>query len=145
MPFLISNPLGFLALLGIPAVLLIHFLQRRAQVVPCSTLFLLKQTQKESNSGRKFDRIINSTSLWMQLLLVILITLLLIQPRYIHLQSTQRIAIVVDSSASMSVYKEQAKKKILELIPELQSHAKHVELWMLDSDISKDRIYLSIK
>jgi len=35
-----ANPLGLLALLGIPAVLAIHFLQRKAKELPVSTLFL---------------------------------------------------------------------------------------------------------
>ena len=41
MPLLFTNPLGFWALLGIPVVVLIHFLQRQSQVLPATTLFLL--------------------------------------------------------------------------------------------------------
>ena len=141
MPFFITNPLGFLALLGIPVILLIHYLQRRSQVIPCSTLFLLRQTQKESNSGRKFDKLIQSLALWMQLLIVLLITLLLIKPRYVKSHSSQRIAIVLDSSASMSVFRDKVKDKVMELLPELQGQASHIEVWLLDSDLSKDRVY----
>jgi len=36
----LANPLGLLALLGIPAVLAIHFLQRRSIALPVSTWFL---------------------------------------------------------------------------------------------------------
>jgi len=89
-------------------------------------------------SGRKFDKIAHSIPLWMQLLIVLLATLLLIQPRYIDNQSTQRIAIVVDSSASMSVFKEKVKNKILEQISITQGNASNV---LLDSDLSKDRVY----
>ena len=136
-----SNPWGLLALLGIPAILLIHFLQRKAKELPCSTLFLLKQTQKESVNSRKFDKLVSSVPLWMQLLMVLLATVLIIELRYISEKSTQRIAIVLDSSASMSVFKKQALSKILEQVPKLQSTAPNLELWVLDSDISKDRIY----
>ncbi len=100
----LANPLGLLALIAIPIVIAIHFLQRRAQVIPSSTLFLLEKTQKESASGRKFDRLMNSIPLWLQLLIVLLITWLLVQPRFVKSNSTQRIAIVLDSSASMSVF-----------------------------------------
>ncbi|MGB0775204.1 MAG: hypothetical protein ACPGUY_05125, partial [Akkermansiaceae bacterium] len=46
--------------------MLIHFLQRRAKVETISTLFLLRQTQRESTSGRRFDRLVNSVPLWLQ-------------------------------------------------------------------------------
>lgn|GEM_PF-3448187 len=39
----LANPLGLLALIAIPIVMAIHFLQRRAQVIPSSTLFLLEK------------------------------------------------------------------------------------------------------
>ncbi|MFT5632431.1 MAG: hypothetical protein ACI9SQ_000136 [Rubritalea sp.] len=107
----LANPLGLLALIAIPIVIAIHFLQRRAQVIPSSTLFLLEKTQKESASGRKFDRLMNSIPLWLQLLIVLLITWLLVQPRFVKSNSTQRIAIVLDSSASMSVFTEETKAK----------------------------------
>ena len=55
-----GNPLGLLALLGIPAVLAIHFLQRKARELPVSTLFLLDHTQREAVSGRRFERMIPS-------------------------------------------------------------------------------------
>ena len=50
---MLTNPLGLLALLGIPAVLAIHFLQRKAVELPVSTLFLLERTQREAASGRR--------------------------------------------------------------------------------------------
>ncbi|MEZ7956525.1 MAG: hypothetical protein QMC23_07575 [Rubritalea sp.] len=53
----------------------------------------------------------NSIPLWLQLLIVLLITWLLVQPRFVKSNSTQRIAIVLDSSASMSVFTEETKSK----------------------------------
>lgn len=141
MPFIITNPWGLLALLGVPVVLCIHFLQRRARIVPCSTLFLLHQTQRESLGGRKVERIVNSISLWLQLLMVVLLTVVLLRPIAVNNLSTQRIAIVLDSSASMDVFKEDAKLRLLEEIPKLKGNAPHFELWVMDSNITKDRIY----
>ena len=43
-----ANPLGLLALFGIPALLAIHFLQRKARVLTVSTLFLLDHTRREA-------------------------------------------------------------------------------------------------
>ena len=137
----LANPLGLLALIAIPIVMAIHFLQRRAQVVPSSTLFLLEKTQKESASGRKFDRLMNSIPLWLQLLIVLLITWLLVQPRFVKSNSTQRIAIVLDSSASMSVFTEETKAKLKEILPTLQNSAEQVEYWLHESNTSKSRLY----
>lgn len=138
---ILTNPLGLLALLGIPAVLLIHFLQRQARVIPVSTLFLLEQTQRESTSGRRFDRLTNSVPLWLQLLMVFLLTWLLVEPRYPKPTSTQQIAIVVDSSASMSVFKEKLISTLDSEIPKLQGPATQVQLYLLESDPNAPLLY----
>ena len=106
-----------------------------------STLFLLQQTQRESTSGRRFDRLVNSVPLWLQLLAVLLITWILIQPRYVMAKSTQRIAIILDSSASMRVFKDKIEPAITREIPRLQGHAANVELWLMESDPAKSKIY----
>lgn len=138
---ILTNPLGLLALLGIPAVLLIHFLQRQARVIPVSTLFLLEQTQRESTSGRRFDRLTNSIPLWLQLLIVFLLTWLLVEPRYPRPTSTQQIAIVMDSSASMSVFKEKLRNTLDSEIPKLKGPATQVQLYLLASDPNAPLLY----
>ena len=122
-------------------VVLIHFLQRRAKVEIVSTLFLLKQTQRESTSGRRFDRLVHSVPLWLQIFAVLLITWLLIQPRYVKAKSTQRIAIVLDSSASMRVFKKKIPETLQREIPRLQGNAANIEIWLMESDSSKAKIY----
>jgi len=138
---ILSNPLGLLTLIAIPIVIAIHFLQRRAQIIPSSTLFLLQKTQKESASGRKFDRLMNSIPLWLQLLIIILITWLIVQPRFQKANSTQRVAIVLDSSASMSVFTEEAKAQLKETLPTLLNNAEQAEYWLHESNTSKPRLY----
>ena len=123
----LTNPAGLWALLGIPAVLAIHFLQRQAVIIPVSTLFLLEKTQRESASGRRLDRLMNSVPLWMQLLGVLLLTWLLAEPRYQKARSTQRVAIVLDSSASMAVIKDKLKEKLIASLPDLQGPATALE------------------
>ena len=137
----LANPAGLWALLGIPAVLAIHFLQRQAQVLPVSTLFLLEKTQRESASGRRFDRLMNSIPLWMQLLGVILLAWILAEPRYQKARSTQRVGIVLDSSASMSVFKDELISQLTESLPKLKGPATHLELTILDSNPSRERLY----
>jgi len=145
MNLVLTNPLGFWALLGIPAVILIHFLQRQAKVVPVSTLFLLAQTQRESVSGRRFDRITNSIPLWLQLLMVLLLTWLLVEPRHVRPASTQQVAVVIDSSASMTVFREQIKEAINTKVPGLRGTAARIELFVFESDPDKKTIYAGDK
>jgi hypothetical protein len=136
-----SNPLGLLALLGIPAVLAIHFLQRKSVLLPVSTLFLLEKTRRESASGRRFDRLMQSVPLWMQLLAVLLLTWLLTEPRYQKPRSVQRVAVVLDSSASMSVFKDATLTALREKLPPLQGQASAIEYTVLESAPGRPRLF----
>ena len=138
---ILTNPWGLLALLGIPAVLLIHFLQRQAQVIPVSTLFLLEQTQRESTSGRRFDRLTNSVPLWLQLLMVLLLTWLLAEPRYKSKTSTQQVAIVLDSSASMSVFRDELRSTLEKELPNLKGPATKLQIYLLTSNPDEPLLY----
>ena len=137
----LANPYGLWALIGLPVVIAIHFLQRKSIILPVSTLFLLEKTQRESASGRRFDRLMNSVPLWMQLLGVLLLTWLLAEPRYQKARSTQRIAVVLDSSASMSVAKDALKQQLVADLPKLQGSATALELTLLDGTPGKARLY----
>lgn len=137
----LANPLGLLALLGIPAVLAIHFLQRKAIELPVSTLFLLERTQRDAASGRRLERIIPSIPLWMQLLAVLLLAWFLAEPRFQKSGSVQRIAVVLDSSASMGVFKNEAIARLAAELPGFQGPASTVELTVIESAPSRPRLY----
>ncbi|MEO5716916.1 MAG: BatA domain-containing protein [Luteolibacter sp.] len=139
--FTFANPLGLLALLGIPAVLAIHFLQRKAVELPVSTLFLLERTQRDAASGRRLDRIIPSVPLWMQLMAVLLLAWFLAEPRFQKSGSVQRIAVVLDSSASMGVFKNEALTRLAAELPTLQGPASTVELTVMESAPDRPRLY----
>lgn len=136
-----GNPLGLLALLGIPAVLAIHFLQRKAKEMPVSTLFLLEHTRREAAEGRRFERIVPSIPLWMQLLSVLLLAWFLAEPRYPRENSVQRIAVVLDSSASMSVFKSRALERLNAEIPQWRGEAQGVQLTVLESLPERPRVF----
>ena len=141
MNIVLTNPAGFFALLGIPAIILIHFLQRQAKVLPVSTLFLLAHTQRESVSGRRFDRLTNSVPLWLQILMVLLLTWLLVLPRYIKPSSTQQIALVLDSSASMSVFKDSLADHLRAKLPGLRGSASRLQIYIFESLEDQPVIY----
>ncbi len=139
--FTLSNPLGLLALLGIPAVLAIHFLQRKAVELPVSTLFLLERTHRDAASGRRLERIIPSIPLWMQLLAVLLLAWFLAEPRIQKSGSVQRIAVVLDSSASMGVFKDAAIARLVAELPGFQGPASSIELTVIESAPNRPRLY----
>jgi hypothetical protein len=136
-----ANPAGLFALLGIPAVLAIHFLQRKARELPVSTLFLLEHTRREAAGGRRIERLIPSVPLWMQLLAVLLLAWFLAEPRYPKSGSVQRVAVVLDSSASMSVFRNEAIRKLGELLPSLRGSASEVQFTVLESAPDRPRVY----
>ena len=136
-----ANPLGLLSLLAIPVVLAIHFLQRKSITLPISTLFLLERTQREATSGRRFERLIPSVPLWMQILAVLLLAWLLSEPRFQKENTVQRVAIVVDASASMTVFKKEALDALRKLVPDLQGRATSMELTLLPTTPGADRLY----
>lgn len=136
-----TNLLGFWALLGIPAVILIHFLQRQAETLTVSTLFLLESLEKESVEGRKIDRLKNSIPLWLQLLAVLLATWILTQPRWVREHSVQKVGLVFDSSASMSAFKSDLMKVLPSELSGLGQGATTVEFFAIDSHLDSPSIY----
>ncbi|HEX8310711.1 MAG TPA: VWA domain-containing protein [Chthoniobacteraceae bacterium] len=136
-----ANPAGFWALLGIPAILLIHLLQRQSRRVITSTLFLLEQLSPVSAEGRRLERLRSSFPLWLQLLAVLLLTWLLVQPRWPRKDSTQRIVVVLDSSVSMRVFREPMLAALGARLPALAKAANHTEWVLIESDPARSTIY----
>tara|TARA_R110000850_G_scaffold242043_4_gene366696 strand:+ start:281 stop:2083 length:1803 start_codon:yes stop_codon:yes gene_type:complete len=141
MPVIFANPLGFWTLLGIPLVLLIHFLQRQSISLPVSTLFMLDAIDRQSLKGRKFDRLRNSLPLWLQLLSILILTWLLIEPRWMSSNTIQRIVVVLDSSASMEPFKENAANLLGIELPKLSPSAGQTSYTLLESRSQGDRLY----
>ena len=101
-----ANPLALWALLALPVILAIHCLHERARRLRVSTLFLLERVAPESASGARFERLRNSLPLWLQLIAAALIAWLLAEPRWVRADSVQTVVVVLDSSASMSAFKD---------------------------------------
>jgi hypothetical protein len=136
-----ANLAGFWALLGIPAILAIHFLQKQSQLLTISTLFLLEQLRRESVSGRRFERLRSSIPLWLQILAVLILTWMLVQPRWVRPDSVQRIAIVLDSSASMSAFRDNLEKQLRTELNRLAQAARRTEYAVIDSQVAGQSIY----
>jgi hypothetical protein len=105
---LFANPAGFWMLLGIPAILAIHFLQQRARPARTSTWFLIEQLAPDSARGRTWDRLRASRTLWLQLLAVLVAAWVLGEPRWVSAESAQTVVTVLDASASMDAFRAEA-------------------------------------
>ena len=138
---ILANPIGLWALLGIPAILLIHFLQRESKRVPASTLFLLEHLDRESVKGRRFDRLRNSVPLWLQLLGVILLAWLLAEPRWTSARSVQRVVLVLDDSASMEAFRDEFAEVLRRELPPLASLVGTTEYTAIESSTSGATLY----
>ena len=136
-----GNPVGFLALAGIPVVLLIHLLQVRSRRVAISTLFLLEPRAFERSGGRKLDRLRNSPLLWLQILAVLLATWLLVEPRWLREDSTERVVIVVDGSASMSAFRGATESSLSSYMETIELSAARIEWIVLGSDPTEKTLY----
>jgi hypothetical protein len=136
-----GNPAGFWALLGVPAIVAIHFLQRRSRVLMVTTLFLLEQMRRESETGHRFERLRSSIPLWLQLLMVLLMTWLLVHPRWLRTGSVQRLAVVLDASASMQAFREQALKELAQQLDGLAGAAASTEYTLLTSEPEAVALY----
>ena len=108
MTLFFSNLPGLFALLGIPVLVAIHFLQNRSKVRRMSTLFLLEALAPESRSGRIWDKLILSRNLWLQLLCVLLLAWVLAQPRWLRDNSSQSMVFIMDDSVQMQPFKKEA-------------------------------------
>ena len=141
MHLIFANPAGFWALLGIPAVLAIHFLQRESRRVVTSTLFLFETLGPISAQGRRFERLRGSVPLWLQLVAVALLTWLLAGPLWLRKDSTQRIVVVLDSSVSMSAFRPELARALPTRLHALSTAAARTEWRLLETDPARPTLY----
>jgi hypothetical protein len=137
-----ANPAaGAWALLGIPAVLAIHFLQTPSRPRLVSTLFLLERLEPKSASGRRLERLRQSLPLWLQLLAVLIVAWLLAQPRWLRKDSSQTVLVLLDSSASMRAFQKPLQEIVPARLRSLASAAAQTEWLLLETDPAAERLY----
>jgi len=136
-----ANPAAAWMLLGLPAVLAIHFLQSRNRPREISTLFLLDLLPEESKRGAVFTCLRNSLQLWLHLLAVLLLSLLLAQPRLTLRESVQSIAVVLDDTAHMRAYRDRTLDTLRAELRRLAGPAARSEWLITTSDVSAPPLY----
>lgn len=97
-----ANPWGLLALLAVPAILVIHLYQRRFPTLVVAGLHLWSVETRQSQAGRRRERLPVSTSLILECLAALLLAALLSGPRIGEADRVPHLIVVLDDSASMS-------------------------------------------
>ena len=144
-----GNPAALWALAAIPLVLLIHFLQRETRRESVSTLFLIERFTHESRKGRRFERLRHSKSLWLQILAVLLIAWLLAEPRRMHADSVQRVAVVLDDSVSLRAFVDPDDAPLARTLAgelrRLERGAAETEWMLLTSSAQRGALYSGVE
>lgn len=141
LPFVFANPWGALALLGIPVVVAIHCLQQKSRILDISTLFLLERLAPDSREGRQVTWWRNSLPFWLQILCVLVVTWLLLDPRWLEANSAQRVVVVLDSSLSMRAFSDDIVDRTSPRLHALAALAPHTYWTMLETDPSASTLY----
>lgn len=124
MKLLFMNPAGAWFLLGIPVLILIHSLQDKVRDQWIAALFLWEIPKPESLRGRLWREFRSSKIFWLQTLLVLLLSWMVSDPRWIHPVPLQRIFILLDGSASMNVFTKETEAELTKLIQEVGPRGK---------------------
>jgi len=119
-PPVFLNPLGLLALFGVPAVLGLHLFRRRFRRHPVSATFLWESIDHVSIAGRKREPLRTNPSFWCEIVGALLLALAIAGLRVFGAGEAQHLVVVLDSSASMdSVGQEGSPREAaLELVKE---------------------------
>lgn len=105
------NPAGAWALLGLVGVIALWMLKKKANRVPVPSLLLWQRMQAETRQSRPLERLRSRLLLWLQLLMVLLMTLALMRPTTIG-ESQGEAVFVFDLSASMQTVDEGGKTRL---------------------------------
>ena len=136
-----ANPWGALALLGVPVVIAIHCLQQKSRILPVSTLFLLENLPPDSRQGRQLTRLRTSLPFWLQILCVLLLTWVLVQPRWLQAGAVQRVVVVLDSSISLRAFTDQLVAKTGPRLESLAKLAPRTFYTLIETDPARPTLY----
>ncbi len=141
LPFVFANPWGALALLGLPVVIAIHCLQQKSRKLQVSTLFLLERLAPDSKEGRRWTWVRGSPAFWLQILCVLIMTWLLLDPRWLEANAVQRVVLVLDSSISMRAFTRDLPARTSPRLHALASLAPRTYWTLLETDPSRPVLY----
>ena len=123
MPFYFANPWGLLGLLSLPAIAAIHMFHHRYPPLLISGAHLWGAQMQVTTAGRKRERLPITTSLLLELLAALLLSLTLANPVFGNTGRVTHLIIVLDDSASMQAKDEDGETFRTAAIKELKKRA----------------------
>jgi Ca-activated chloride channel homolog len=96
-----ANPWGLLALLAVPAILILHLYYRRFPPLLIGGLHLWGVQSQVREAGRRRERLPITASLLLELLAAAVLSLVLAQPHLAESRQVEHLVVVLDNSASM--------------------------------------------
>ncbi len=136
-----ANPWGLAALAAVPSLVAIHFLQERSRRVRASTLFLLERAAPLPTGGMRLEKFRNSVPFWMQLLAVLALAWLLVDPRWVRTDSRQTVVVVLDSSASMEGFRKATLDLLTKRLSSWNAVASQTDWHLLETGPGRPPLY----
>jgi hypothetical protein len=141
LPLIFANPWGALALLGLPVVVAIHCLQQKSRRLTISTLFLLERLDPDSRQGRWFTRMRQSLVFWLQIMSVLVLAWILLDPRWRQARSVQPVVLVLDDSISMRAFSGDIVARTSSCLRGVSSLAPQTYWTVLETDPTRPTLY----
>ncbi len=136
-----GNPLGWWALLGLIWILVVHALQFVSKRERISTLFLLQRLDLESKQGARVIWVQQSLPFWLQILAILFLTWLLLDPRWQHRDEVQQVVVVFDSTLSVGAFRDDFATEVKAPLLQIAALAPHTYWTVLCTDPNLPTIY----
>ena len=108
------QPLGFLAFIGIPIIVLMYLMKQKYKQQQVSSLFLWKKAESYSMAQKPFQKLKKNLLMFLQIIAVILLAVALANPYIMGISETSHVVFGLDCSLSMQAKDEQEGKSRLE-------------------------------
>ncbi len=110
-----AYPLAALALLGVPALLAVYFLNVKYRPRQVSSLMLWQGSRHLESGGRRLQRFFSSLLFFLELLALLLLALAALDPRLRDKTQEYPAVFILDNSSSMSALDTAGGRRIVEL------------------------------
>jgi hypothetical protein len=96
------SPWGFLALIGVPIIIILYLLKQQHEDLTVSSLYLWEEVIKDLEANAPWQKLKKNILMILQIIAVILLALALAKPYLSNLESNiQNVVVVIDTSMSM--------------------------------------------
>jgi von Willebrand factor type A domain/Aerotolerance regulator N-terminal len=132
-----TAPLGLLALLAIPAIVVIHLFRRRFPPRPVAGLFLWQVVQQTPQGGGRVSKLPITASLILECLAALALALILAGARFNPASVNEHLVMLLDDSASMAAINAQNQsprdRAAQRIVDEVERFGRGVRVTLIES------------